>query len=616
MSNLPCFQAPASVRAARSRLAAARCGVFVIGWLAAVGFAPTANAQATRQAAAKRANAATSPVGGTGGVASHRGLVVSASNFASDIGASVLARGGNAVDAAVATAFALAVTHPSAGNIGGGGFMVVRKATGEATTFDFREKAPLSATATMMLNADGSIAYARTDSGWLAPGVPGTVRGMEMAHKALGRLPWRDVVSPAARLAARGFVLSPSLAAELNEQLKTTFAPFPASVAAYGKKNGKPWRAGEVLRLPDLARTLTAIADGGADAFYTGWIADSLDAQMRANGGAITKRDLAEYRAVQREPLHGSYLGYEIIAMPPPSSGGTVLIEVLNQLEALGADRFARTSTDYLHLRIEAARRAYLDRARFLGDPDFGPVPVERLTAKTYADSLARTIDPNRATNSVALGGSLVTRSETMQTTHYSVVDAEGNAVAVTYTLEGGYGSGVVVRGAGFLLNNEMGDFNKKAGYTSTRGDIGTPPNLIAPGKRMLSSMTPTILAKDGTLALVTGSPGGRTIPNTVLDVVLGVTAFKQSVRAAVDAPRVHNQWLPDETRYEAGAIPDSTKAELEGMGHTLRQAPSRSQGDAHSIWYDATTKTAYGANDKRSADSKASVPAAVRRRP
>ncbi|HEX4931922.1 MAG TPA: gamma-glutamyltransferase [Gemmatimonadaceae bacterium] len=539
---------------------------------------------------------------------------MSTSDVASDIGAEVLARGGNAVDAAVATGFALAVTHPAAGNIGGGGFMVVRKATGEATTFDFREKAPLSATPTMMLNADGTIAYARTDSGWLAPGVPGTVRGMEMAHKASGRLPWRDVVMPAARLAARGFALSPALAAELNEQLRTTLAPFPASVAAYGRKNGRPWRAGNVLRLPDLARALAAIADSGANVFYTGWIADSLDAQMREHGGAITKRDLAEYRAVERAPLRGSYRGFEIISMPPPSSGGTVLLEVLNQLEALGAERFARTSTDYLHLRIEAARRAYLDRARHLGDPDFGPVPVDRLVSKAYGDSLARTIDPHRASSSVALGGAMVTRSETMQTTHYSVVDAEGNAVAVTYTLEGSYGSGVVVRGAGFILNNEMGDFNKKPGYTSTRGDIGTPPNVIAPGKRMLSSMTPTIVAKDGQLALVTGSPGGRTIPNTVLDVVLGVTAFGQSVRAAVDAPRVHHQWLPDETYYEAGAIPDSTKAELEGMGHALQQWPPRSQGDAHSIWYDAGTRTAYGANDKRSPDSKASVPAAARR--
>ncbi|MBK9406677.1 MAG: gamma-glutamyltransferase [Gemmatimonadetes bacterium] len=591
-------------RASRPRLA-------VTLLVAATTLALPLAAQGTRSTTRAVPAATRVPPGGTGAVASTRGIVVSVSNVASDIGADVLARGGNAVDAAVATAFALAVTHPSAGNIGGGGFMVVRKATGEATTFDFREKAPRSASATMFLNTDGSIAYARTDSGWLAPGVPGTVRGMEMAHKALGRLRWRDVVLPAAQLAARGFPLSRALAADLNEQLRTTFAPFPASVAAYGKRGGKPWRAGDLLRLPDLARTLRTIADSGADAFYTGWIADSLDAQMRAHGGAITRQDLADYRAVERPPLHGSYLGYEIIAMGPPSSGGTVLLEVLNQLEALNAERFTRTSSDFLHLRIEAARRAYLDRARFLGDPDFGPIPVDRLTAKSYADSLARSIDPNRASNSVALGGSLVSTSETMQTTHYSVVDAEGNAVSVTYTLEGGYGSGVVVRGAGFLLNNEMGDFNKKPGYTSTRGDIGTPPNVVAPGKRMLSSMTPTIVARDGALVLVTGSPGGRTIPNTVLDVVLGVTAFKLSVRAAVDAPRLHHQWLPDETRYEAGAIPDSTKQELEAMGHVIRQGPVRSQGDAHSIWYDATTRTAYGANDTRTPDSKASAPRA-----
>lgn len=573
-------------------------------------------AQATTAARPSGASARTAiPPGGVGAVASRRGMVVSVSGPASDIGAAILARGGNAVDATVATAFALAVTHPSAGNIGGGGFMVYRAASGEATTFDFREKAPLSATPTMMLNADGTIAYARTDSGWLAPGVPGTVRGLALAHQRLGRLPWRDVVRPAAALATRGFPLSRALAEELNEQLRTSFAPFPSSVAAYGKPGGTPWRAGDRLRLPDLGRALRTIADSGADAFYTGWIADSLDAQMRAHGGAITKRDLAEYRAVERPPLHGSYLGYEIIAMPPPSSGGTVLLQVLNQLEALGAERFPRTTTDYLHLRIEAARRAYLDRARYLGDPDFGPVPVDRLTSKGYADSLARSIDPLRATSSVALGGSLVTPAEPVQTTHFSVVDAAGNAVAVTYTLEGGYGSGVVVRGAGFLLNNEMGDFNKKPGYTSTRGDIGTPPNVIAPGKRMLSSMSPTIVARDGALVLVTGSPGGRTIPNTVLDVVLGVTAFKLPLRAAVDAPRVHHQWLPDEVRYEAGAIPDATREELAGMGHALRRAPVRSQGDAHSIWYDATTRTAYGVNDRRSPDSKASAPPAGMRR-
>ncbi|MEP7384210.1 MAG: gamma-glutamyltransferase [Gemmatimonadota bacterium] len=545
---------------------------------------------------------------GKGAVASRRGIVVSSSTFASDVGAATLARGGNAIDAAVATAFALAVTHPSAGNIGGGGFMVVRMADGEATTFDFREKAPLISTPTMFQNADGTIAYARTDSGWLSPGVPGTVRGMEAAHKRLGKLPWRSLVLPAAQLAARGFPLSRSLAAELNEQLKSTFAPFPSSVAAYGKRGGTPWRAGDLLRLPDLARTLRAIADSGANVFYQGWIADSLAAQMREHGGAITARDLAEYQAVERAPLRGQYLGNEIIAMGPPSSGGVVLIETLNQLEALSSERFARSQPEYLHLRIEAARRAYLDRARFLGDADFVSVPLEHLTSKAYADSLARGIDPIHATRSLSLASDLDIADEPMQTTHFSVVDADGNAVSQTYTLEGGYGSGVVVRGAGFLLNNEMGDFNKKAGYTSVRGDIGTAPNLIAPGKRMLSSMTPVILARDGQLLLVTGSPGGRTIPNTVIDVVLGVTAYTLPVRAAVDAPRLHHQWLPDVTEFENGGISTAAQFELAAMGHTLRQRPARSQGDAHSIWFDAATRTAFGANDHRSPDSKASA--------
>lgn len=554
--------------------------------------------------------------GGQGAVPARRGVVVSASNFASDIGAATLARGGNAVDAAVATAFALAVTYPAAGNIGGGGFMVVRMASGEATTFDFREKAPLSATPAMFQTADGTVAYARTDSGWLSPGVPGTVHGMELAHKRLGRLPWRSLVLPAAQLAAKGFPLSASLADELNRELRSSLAPFPASVAAYGRRDGRAWRAGDRLRLPDLARALRAIADSGARAFYTGWIADSLVQQMRDRGGAITARDLAEYRAVERAPLRGSYLGNDIIAMGPPSSGGVVLIETLNQLQALRAERFARGTPEFLHLRIEAARRAYLDRARHLGDPDFVTIPVERLISAAYADSLARSIDPLRASRSVALASDLAIATEPTETTHFSVVDADGNAVSQTYTLEGGYGSGIVVRGAGFLLNNEMGDFNKKAGYTSTRGDIGTAPNLIAPGKRMLSSMTPVILTRDNRLLLVTGSPGGRTIPNTVIDVVLGVTAFRQPIRRAVDAPRVHHQWLPDVTSFELGAISTAAQFTLAEMGHLLRQRPAQSQGDAHSIWYDARTKTAYGANDRRSPDSKASAAAAPARAP
>ena len=542
-------------------------------------------------------------------VASRRGVVVSVSGLASDVGAGILAKGGNAVDAAVATAFALAVTHPSAGNLGGGGFMIVRTASGEATTFDYREKAPAAATPTMYLKPDGSIDRSLTRAGWLAPGVPGTVRGLAMAHKKFGKLPWADVVRPAAKLAL-GFPLSRALASSINSTVSRLMAPFPSSVAAYGKPGGGQWVEGDTIRLTDLARTLDAIASGGPDAFYTGWIADSVAAQMKANGGLITKADLAAYQAKERPALRGTFNGHELIVMGPPSSGGVLMLETLNMLERLGAPKMDRWSAEYLHLRIEAARRAYADRARWLGDPDFVSVPVARLTSKAYADSLVRGIDKKQASRSVDIGADIVTvpAAESDETTHFSVVDGDGNAVSNTYTLEGGYGSGVVVRGAGFILNNEMGDFNKKPGETNVGGDIGTPANVIAPGKRMLSSMSPAIVTRDGKLLLVTGSPGGRTIPNTVLDVVLGVAAFRMPVRAAVDAPRLHHQWLPDSTTIEKGAVSDATIAALRARGHGVRFNEGR-QGDAHSIWVDARTGTAYGAHDRRTADSKASAP-------
>ena len=556
------------------------------------------------------AAAAQTPARDTGTVASKRGVVVSVSGIASDVGASILGRGGNAVDAAVATAFALAVTHPSAGNLGGGGFMIVRTADGKATTFDYREKAPAGATQTMYLKPDGTIDRSLTRAGWLAPGVPGTVRGLALAHKRFGKLPWADVVRPAARLASTGFPLSSALSASINSTVARLMAPFPSSVAAYGKPGGGTWAQGDTIRLTDLGRTLEAIAAGGPDAFYKGWIADSLAAQMKANGGLITKADLAAYQAKERQPVRGTFNGYEIIAMGPPSSGGAVMLETLNILEKLGVTKMDRWSADYLHLRIEAARRAYADRARWLGDPDFVSVPMARLTSKAYADSLARGIKRDRASSSMDIGADIVTTraTESDETTHFSVVDADGNAVSNTYTLEGGYGSGVVVRGAGFILNNEMGDFNKKPGETNAGGDIGTPANLIAPGKRMLSSMSPAILTRGGKLALVTGSPGGRTIPNTVLDVVLGVTAFGESIRAAVDAPRLHHQWLPDSTTIEGGKVSEATLAALTARGQAVRLSTGR-QGDAHSIWVDQKTGIAYGAADLRTPDSRASAP-------
>jgi len=545
------------------------------------------------------------------GVASSTGLVVSVSGLASDIGAGILRRGGNAVDAAVATAFALAVTHPSAGNLGGGGFMLVRTPSGEATAFDFRERAPLRATETMYLDANGQIDRSLTAAGYLAPGVPGTVRGLALAHRRFGKLPWRDVVMPAAELAARGFRLSAALARSLNRELEGPMARFPASVEAYGKPGGGDWAEGDTIVLADLARTLRAIATEGPDVFYTGWIADLIDRDMQAHGGLIRKDDLAAYEAKERVPVRGTFRGYDIVSMPPPSSGGVALVEMLNILETFDLAG-GPLAPDTLHLEIEAMRRAYLDRARYLGDPDFVQVPVDRLTSKPYAHALARGIDPTKASSSVELGRDLLRLSsdrddEPEETTHFSVIDRDGMAVATTYTLEGGFGAHVVVKGTGFLLNNEMGDFNKKPGETNLEGDIGTPANLIRPGKRMLSSMTPTIVTKNGKLVLVTGSPGGRTIINTVLTVVLNVTAFGKTGREAVDAPRLHHQWLPDRVILEEGGVAAEVVARLRAMGHDV-QVRGR-QGDAHSIWVDPKTGTVYGVNDRRSPDSKASKP-------
>jgi len=544
------------------------------------------------------------------GVSSKDGLVVCTSSPACDAGAAILARGGNAVDAAVATAFALAVTHPSAGNIGGGGFMVVRTANGDATTFDYREQAPLKSTRTMFMR-DGAVDISLTNMGYLAPGVPGTVRGLAMAHKKFGKLPWRDVVMPAVQLADDGFVMSNGLARSLNGQLSDVMGRYPASVEAYGKPGGGSWAAGDRLVLKDLAKTLRAIATDGPDVFYKGWIADRIAEDMAANGGLITKEDLAQYESKERAPVRGTYKGFEIIAMPPPSSGGVAMIEILNILEnfdlkASGGSDAAKTK----HLEIEAMRRAYLDRARYLGDPDFVQMPLARLMSKEYAKTLAASINPDKASSSAELGKDILhaESQEPDETTHFSVIDRNGMAVSNTYTLEGGYGSRVVVKGAGFLLNNEMGDFNKHPGLTDDKGSIGTPANLIDPGKRMLSSMVPTIVTRGGKVVLITGSPGGRTIINTVFTVVLSVTEFGMSVRAAVDAPRLDHEWMPDRVRIERAGADPGLLEKLTTMGH-LNVAAGGGQGDANSIAIDASG-VAWGANDRRSPDGRASTPA------
>ena len=540
-------------------------------------------------------------------VASKDGLVVCVSAPSCDAGAGVLARGGNAVDAAVATAFALAVTHPAAGNIGGGGFMIVRTRAGKVTTFDYRERAPLGSTTTMYVGADGKIDRSLTSAGYLAPGVPGTVRGLERAHKKFGRLAWKEILAPAIEL-ADGFAISAALAGSLNREVQGPMAKFPASVAAFGKPGGGEWAEGDRLVQRDLATTLRAIADGGADAFYKGWIADRIAEDMQANGGLISKRDLALYRAKERAPVRGRYKDFEIISMGPPSSGGVALIEMLNIVEPYTLAAKGLLTPPALHIQIEAMRRAYLDRARFLGDPDFARVPVTRLVAKRHAGRVAADIDPGKASNSVALGRDIVTVTapESDETTHFSVIDRDGLAVASTYTLEGSYGSHVVVKGAGFLLNNEMGDFNRKPGETNLTGDIGTAANQIEPRKAMLSSMTPTMVVKNRQLVLLTGSPGGRTIINTVFTIVLGVTEYGLTGRQAVDLTRMHHQWLPDRVTIESRGATEETTAALKGLGHDVRT--TERQGDAHSIWI-APDGTPYGVPDRRTPDSKASVP-------
>ncbi len=543
------------------------------------------------------------------GVPSRNGLVVSTDSIASEVGAAVLRRGGNAVDATIATSFALAVTHPAAGNIGGGGFMIIAPPGAEPVTIDYRERAPGRSTPTMYLASDGSIDRSLTATGYLAPGVPGTVRGLVLAHERFGSLPWSDLVLPAVELAERGFLLPESLARGLNAQVSGPMKPFPASVAAYGKPGGGEWEAGDRIILADLGRTLRALATDGADAFYRGWIADRIADDLAAHGGIITRDDLAAYEAKVRAPVRGTYKGYDVISMAPPSSGGTALIEMLNLVEPLDLGRQTRLAPETLHWLIEARRLAFLDRARHLGDPDFVSVPVARLTAKAHADSLRALVSPDGAGNSVELGKDIVTVTDTEsdETTHFSVLDRDGLAVSTTTTLEGGYGSHVVVEGAGFILNNEMGDFNRKPGETNTQGDIGTAANLIAPGKRMLSSMTPTIVQRNGRALLITGSPGGRTIINTVFDIVLNVLEFGMSARDAVDTPRLHHQWLPDRATLEADAVAPSVLDSLRAMGHTIIMRGR--QGDGHTIVVDPDTGIAWGAADRRSSNSRVAVP-------
>ena len=530
-----------------------------------------------------------------------RGIVVSASSIASEVGAEVLRSGGNAVDAAIATGFALAVTYPVAGNIGGGGFMVIRFPDGRVTALDFREKAPLAAHPEMFLDENGEYSADVHHNSHIAVGVPGTVAGFALAHEKYGSGDWSRLVAPAVELASEGFAVPPGLARSLENSLDR-LADYPASLAAYSK-NGEPYQEGDTIRLGDLGRTLDRIRTQGRDGFYRGETARLVAEEMRQGGGLITEEDLARYEARERTPVRGVYRGYDIISMPPPSSGGIALVEMLNILEGFDLAAMGHNTAPYLHHLAEAMRRAYRDRARYVADTDFADVPIDRLTSKEYATELRRTIDATRATTS-SPNDVAQEPPESPETTHFSIVDSEGMAVSVTYTLEAGYGSKIVVPGAGFLLNNEMGDFNAKPGLTTETGLIGTTPNLARPEQRMLSSMTPSILAKDGQLVAIIGSPGGRTIINTVLQVALNVIEFDMNIAEAVAAPRMHHQWLPDRMSIEADGVGVEVISELARMGHSVRTGGR--QGTAHSVMVDPDTGRRLGAPDARDADSGA----------
>jgi gamma-glutamyltranspeptidase/glutathione hydrolase len=530
------------------------------------------------------------------------GIVTSASRLASDAGVSALKQGGNAVDAAITTAFALAVTLPSAGNIGGGGFMVYHGEDGHATTFDFREKAPLAANERMYLGLDGNVIDNSNHIGMLAIGVPGTVAGLWKAHQELGSLPWADLVAPAVKLAREGIPLSYSLYSGFARS-KSRFDQYPSTAAKFFKADGSLYELGETWYQPDLAHTLELIQDNGADGFYKGENASRLAGFMVDNGGLITEEDLLKYEAVEREPIRGTYRGYDIVSMPPPSSGGVVLVEMLNILEGYDLSDMGHNSALYLHVLTESMRRAYADRAEHLGDPDFNEgMPLERLLDKDYASNLRGSIDMDQASKSDPNGFAEPYESE--ETTHFSVVDKDGNMVSMTYTLEFGYGSGIVVEGGGYLLNNEMGDFNAVPGVTNMRGLIGTAPNLIAPEKRMLSSMTPTIVAKDGRPVFTAGSPGGKTIINTTLQLILNVVDHDMNIAESVEAGRIHHQWLPDVTSMETGSLSQDTIELYEARGHRFRERSA--QGAAMAVFYDRVNKLFEGASDSRRGDGAA----------
>jgi gamma-glutamyltranspeptidase / glutathione hydrolase len=537
-------------------------------------------------------------------VHAEHGLVVAQEKISARIGADILKRGGNAIDAAVATGLAMAVTYPRAGNIGGGGFMVIHLAkTGEDIAIDYRETAPAKATHDMFLS-DGKPDPAKSRDSALGIGVPGTVAGLALALEKYGsgRFTLAELLQPAIALARDGFVVTDDLADTLPQWYRR-LAKWPASVKAFARPDGTSLREGDKLVQADLAATLSAIAEQGPRGFYQGPVAEKLAKAVADAGGIMTTDDLKSYAAAVRTPVRGTYRGYDIVSMPQPSSGGVVLLETLNILEGFALADMAQGSAPSLHLMIEAMKRGYADRARYLGDPSFVNAPISTLTSKDYAAKLRAGIDPDRATPSADLQAAALQPHEGNNTTHFSVVDSFGNAVANTYTLNFSYGVGLVAEGTGVLLNNELDDFTAAPGASNAFGLVGYEANLPGPGKRPLSSMSPTIVLKDGKPVLVTGSPGGSRIISTVLQVIVNVLDYKMDLAAAVASPRLHHQWLPDEVRLEPG-FPDDVLAALKARGH--RVVESMGYTSANSIL--VTPNGLLGAPDPRTRGAEAAA--------
>ncbi|HEY2971575.1 MAG TPA: gamma-glutamyltransferase [Pyrinomonadaceae bacterium] len=539
-------------------------------------------------------------------VRAKHGIVASTNEIASQVGVDIMKRGGNAVDAAIAVGFVLVVTHPAAGNLGGGGFMMIRLKNEKTTAIDYREMAPAAATRNIYLDKSGNLIQGEGGSlvGYRAAGVPGTVRGLELALKKYGsgKLTWAQLIEPAHRLAT-GFTVTYELARSLRGN-SSYLSQYEETKRIY-LNDGKFYNEGDTFRQPDLAATFARLQKSGPNEFYTGQTAKMIVADVKRHNGLITLADMAGYEAKEREPLRGSYRGYEVISMPPPSSGGAVLIEMLNILEGYDLNKMDPSSSERYHLMTEAMRRAFADRAEFMGDSDFVKVPVAGLIDKSYAAKLRGTINPQQASPSVEIHAGQPTGYESEETTHFTVVDAEGNAVANTYTLNNSYGSAAVAKGTGILLNDEMDDFAAKPGTPNLYGLIQGERNAVAPRKRPLSAMTPTfVLRKDRSLWFTIGSPGGPTIINTALCVITNIIDYGMNIQEAIDFPRIHHQWQPDELVFEPYGLSGDTQKALVSLGHKL--ARPRYLGDAEGILIEEKTGVRLGATDPRRSDGLA----------